>query len=73
MTDPSAIRKLIEGVTSLESSTMRACFCIGPQDGEPLCPCRMTNVKIVNGRYVETIDHGPARIAELEAGMGERK
>lgn len=21
----------------------RACFCIGPQDGEPLCPCMMRN------------------------------
>ena len=36
------------------------CACTGPRNGEPLCPCRMQNVKVVNGRYVETIDHGPA-------------
>ena len=36
------------------------CFCIGPQNGEPLCPCRMRSVKIVDGRYVQVIDYGPA-------------
>jgi hypothetical protein len=36
------------------------CFCVGPQNGEPLCPCRMRHVQVKDGRYVETIDHGPA-------------
>lgn len=36
-----------------------ACFCIGPQNGQPLCPCRMASVEIRDGRYVEIIDHGP--------------
>jgi len=31
----------------------KACFCIGPQNGEPLCPCRMVSVVIKNGRYVQ--------------------
>jgi hypothetical protein len=31
---------------------MGACFCIGPQNGEPKCPCQMRNVSMVNGRYV---------------------
>lgn len=35
------------------------CGCIGPQNGEPLCPCRMRQVTIKDGRYVEVIDHGP--------------
>lgn len=39
---------------------IKQCFCVGPQNGQPLCPCRMLDVKIVNGRYVQTIDHGPA-------------
>lgn len=30
-----------------------ACFCVGPQNGQPLCPCRMRGVKIKNGRYVQ--------------------
>ena len=37
-----------------------ACCCIGPQNGQPLCPCRMRNVTIENGRYVEKRDLGPA-------------
>ena len=35
------------------------CGCIGPQNGEPLCPCRMRGVTVQDGRYVEIIDHGP--------------
>jgi hypothetical protein len=37
----------------------RACFCVGPQNGEPLCPCRMRGVTVRNGRYVGIIDYGP--------------
>ena len=37
-----------------------ACGCIGPQNGEPLCPCKMRGVKIVDGRYVRVEDLGPA-------------
>lgn len=42
------------------SKPMRACNCIGPQRGEPVCPCRMRRVKIQDGRYVEITDLGPA-------------
>ena len=35
------------------------CFCVGPQNGQPLCPCRMRGVQVKDGRYVEIIDHGP--------------
>jgi hypothetical protein len=38
---------------------MRECFCVGPQGGAPMCPCRMSVVQIKDGRYIETIDHGP--------------
>lgn len=38
---------------------MRACFCTGPRNGEPLCPCRMRNVTVRNGRYVREDDLGP--------------
>lgn len=38
-----------------------ACNCIGPQNGQPLCPCQMTMVQIKNGRYVmPERDLGPA-------------
>jgi len=28
------------------------CACLGPKNGEPLCPCAMRNVKLENGCYV---------------------
>lgn len=37
-----------------------ACNCIGPQNGQPACPCAMRNVKVVDGRYVRVQDLGPA-------------
>lgn len=37
-----------------------ACNCIGPQKGQPLCPCRMRGVTVVNGRYVKITDLGAA-------------
>lgn len=43
---------------------IKQCFCVGPQNGNPVCPCKMLSLKIVNGRYVETIDHGPAPILD---------
>lgn len=42
-----------EGVFPARSR--RACHCIGPQGDDPVCPCRMQNVKIVEGCYVEVI------------------
>jgi hypothetical protein len=35
------------------------CACVGPQDGAPVCPCRMGSLTVHNGRLVEIIDHGP--------------
>lgn len=37
-----------------------SCNCIGPQNGQPVCPCRMRGVEIENGRYIERRDLGPA-------------
>ena len=42
-------------------SNVRVCNCIGSQPGQPVCPCRMANLKIRDGRWVEVIDHGPAK------------
>lgn len=30
----------------------RACHCMGPQNGEPLCPCSMRGVIVRDGRYI---------------------
>lgn len=40
---------------------MRACNCIGPQNGQPVCPCAMRGVTIENGRYVRKEDLGPVK------------
>lgn len=29
-----------------------SCFCVGPQNGQPLCPCLMKSVVIKDGHYV---------------------
>ena len=39
--------------------------CRGPQNGEPLCYCRMRYVQIIDGRYVRIEDLGPAPRAEI--------
>ncbi len=42
-----------------EAEAMSGCYCVGPQNGEPLCPCRMRAVLMIEGRYVELMDYGP--------------
>lgn len=49
--------------------SLRACGCIGPQNGNPKCPCMMQNMRQVNGRWIETIDHGPVRNGVEEAAI----
>lgn len=40
---------------------MRSCHCVGPQNGEPLCPCGMMGVVKKDGRWViPEQDLGPA-------------
>jgi hypothetical protein len=52
-------RKALDEATK-SMGDVSQCFCIGPQDGAPVCPCRMRSLRIQHGRYVEVIDHGPA-------------
>jgi hypothetical protein len=40
---------------------VRACNCIGPQNGDPLCPCMMRDVRVRDGRWVREQDFGPVR------------
>ena len=37
------------------------CGCMGPQNGEPVCPCLMKYVRVVNGRYIKIEDLGPVQ------------
>ena len=43
-----------------EARPHHSCNCIGPQNGQPLCPCAMRGVQIIDGRYVRVEDLGPA-------------
>ena len=45
--------------TISNTTTTHSCNCIGPQNGQPLCPCQMRGVGIINGRYVKKVDLGP--------------
>jgi hypothetical protein len=54
-----------------KGSQSAACFCVGPQNGNPLCPCRMRRVKIDKGRYIEIIDHGPVPTSVREKLLDE--
>jgi len=63
------VRNNLAGVYDEESKGMdkyistkedyHSCGCIGPQNGQPLCPCMMRGVTIENGRYVKKQDLGP--------------
>jgi hypothetical protein len=45
--------------TTIRPYEAHACGCIGPQNGQPLCPCAMRGVQVVDGRYVRREDLGP--------------
>lgn len=49
-----------------QTGSINACGCIGPQNGEPLCPCSMRNVQVKNDRWViPERDLGPVRVIRL--------
>ena len=56
------IEELKRGWQAPANDNFHACNCVGPQGDKPLCPCRMRGVQIVDGRYVEIVDHGPATV-----------
>lgn len=44
-----------------EAGPVRMCNCVGPQRGQPLCPCLMHGVIVRDGRYIKPeVDLGPA-------------
>lgn len=62
---PTALEQHLAKLRQCQPSTaLNLCNCIGPQNGQPVCPCQMRGVVILNGRYVRTTDLGPAPINE---------
>lgn len=62
---PTALERYLEKLRQSQPSPLTSpCNCMGPQNGQPVCPCQMRGVVILNGRYVRTTDLGPAPISE---------
>lgn len=40
---------------SRPEESVSACACLGPQNGEPRCPCRMRNIVKVDDKYYEVL------------------
>ena len=65
-----ALRESIGLLLQQQGGAFSPCACMGPQNDEPVCPCQMRSVAIVNGRYVMGArDLGPVRAA---AAIGEK-
>jgi hypothetical protein len=50
----------LQNSIALRGDIGHACNCIGPQNGQPCCPCQMRGVQVKDGRYVRIQDLGPA-------------
>lgn len=52
-----------------------ACGCMGPQRGEPLCPCAMSWVEVVDGKWYRILEHrstdGVTHTAEYLGNVGD--
>jgi hypothetical protein len=58
---PTALERQLAKMRQCQPGpALHACHCIGPQGGQPACPCQMRSVTIENGRYVRRVDLGPA-------------
>ena len=70
MSSTKGVKEIYEAVR--KGADMKPCFCIGPQNGEPLCPCRMKGVIVRDGRYIlPEKDLGPvveSGVAALQEG-----
>ena len=55
------------------SDAVVTCNCVGPQNGEPLCPCQMKDVVIMHGRYTRIQDLGAAPEKKLDSDIGETR
>jgi len=50
----------------------KICFCIGPQNGEPKCPCEMKGLIQRDGRWIQPeVDLGPVSIEALKEQSDE--
>jgi len=48
------------------------CNCVGPQNGEPACPCAMRRLIKRNGRWVQPeVDMGPIIGVDMGLVIGE--
>lgn len=43
----------IQDMNKYRDAEVHACNCVGPQNGQPKCPCMMKSVRIIDGEYVQ--------------------
>ena len=62
MPDPQTTKSHWElSMDRLVADHVHPCNCIGPQNGEPKCPCMMKDVIVRDGRYIQKeVDLGAA-------------
>lgn len=55
----NAMQKIVDSPSQFHP---QPCHCIGPQYGQPACPCAMRGLIIRNGRYIKPEqDMGPVK------------
>lgn len=62
--DYDLLRQMAQSRASEALGKVHSCYCMGPQNGQPLCPCQMVGVIERGGRYIKVereIDLGPVR------------
>lgn len=60
-----------DDLTSRSINEAHACGCVGPQNGQPRCPCMMRGVIQRNGRWIEPErDLGPVTNGSLDRFYG---
>ncbi len=55
-------------VSGMQITESHACNCVGPQRGEPRCPCLMRNIIVRDGCWIQPeVNLGPVIPARLAA------
>jgi hypothetical protein len=54
------VRQEMQADAGMPYFLLAACNCVGPQDGQPRCPCQMRGVIEREGRWIQKeVDLGP--------------
>lgn len=72
MTQITNEQQAIRNFLSKDAPLSMPCGCMGPMDGQPVCPCRMAWVEVVDGKYYQIQEHrSPDGITHTAECLGE--